>query len=250
MEVLGLQDHPLWKQRVKAFKAWYKPSWGKKTWTWVKPTQENQQEWRGGSSKRAYSAPARGLRRTRRSPSRLRDRGFSKLTRFRNTENSVNPLFWTWTWFKTLQSEVLRVFLNLWLVCGSPFTKTMEITKMTKTMKTIQTATNKELSAGFAEITETGAEKKWTLQKHPFGRPSPRTTPSLWFFIVSEVVSYLVKLFLKSRLKGFLGTPSPLLWRAPSPEVCFSPVIIAFGAFRFIVPKYYYRLGKMEFKEP
>ena len=38
--------------------------------------------------------------------------------------------------------------------CGSPFTKTMEITKMTK-MMTTQTAKSKELSAGSAEITET-----------------------------------------------------------------------------------------------
>ena len=29
----------------------------------------------------------------------------------------------------------------------------------------------------------------------------------------------------------------------------FSLAIIAFGAFEFIVPKYYYRLGKMESKE-
>ena len=32
-------------------------------------------------------------------------------------------------------------------------------------------------------------------------------------------------------------------------EGYFSLAIIAFGAFGFIVPKYYYRLGKMEFKE-
>ena len=31
----------------------------------------------------------------------VRTRGFSKLTRFRNTENLVNPFFfWTWTWLK------------------------------------------------------------------------------------------------------------------------------------------------------
>ena len=30
----------------------------------------------------------------------VRTWGFSKVTRFRNTENLVNPLFWTWTWFK------------------------------------------------------------------------------------------------------------------------------------------------------
>ena len=33
------------------------------------------------------------------------------------------------------------------------------------------------------------------------------------------------------------------------PEGYFSLAIIALGAFQFIVPKYYYRLGKMEFKE-
>ena len=32
-------------------------------------------------------------------------------------------------------------------------------------------------------------------------------------------------------------------------EGYFSLATIAFGAFQFIVPKYYYRLGKMEFKE-
>ena len=31
--------------------------------------------------------------------------------------------------------------------------------------------------------------------------------------------------------------------------MCFGLAIIAFGAFQFIVPKYYYRLGNMEFKE-
>ena len=33
------------------------------------------------------------------------------------------------------------------------------------------------------------------------------------------------------------------------PEGCFSLAIKAFGAFGLIVPEYYYRLGKMEFKE-
>ena len=54
---------------------------------------------------------------------------------------------------------IFRVFLNLWFGCGSPFTKTMEITKTTKTT---QTATNKELSAGFEEITETTKMTKTT----------------------------------------------------------------------------------------
>ena len=34
----------------------------------------------------------------------VRTRGFSKLTRFRNTGNLVNPLFWTWTWLKHFRS--------------------------------------------------------------------------------------------------------------------------------------------------
>ena len=34
-----------------------------------------------------------------------------------------------------------------------------------------------------------------------------------------------------------------------APESYFSLAITAFGAFQFIVPIYYYRLGKMEFKE-
>ena len=33
------------------------------------------------------------------------------------------------------------------------------------------------------------------------------------------------------------------------PEGDFILAIIAFGAFEFILPKYYYRLGKMESKE-
>ena len=33
------------------------------------------------------------------------------------------------------------------------------------------------------------------------------------------------------------------------PEGDFNLAIIAFGAFQFIVPKYYYRLGKREMKE-
>ena len=42
---------------------------------------------------------------------------------------------------------------SLCFACKSTFTKTMEITK--KTTKTTQTATDKELSARLAEITET-----------------------------------------------------------------------------------------------
>ena len=33
----------------------------------------------------------------------VRTRGFSKLARFRNTENLVNPFVWTWTWLKHVQ---------------------------------------------------------------------------------------------------------------------------------------------------
>ena len=40
---------------------------------------------------------------------------------------------------------------NLWFACGWPFAKTMEITQTTKTTRT---ASNKELSAGFADNDE------------------------------------------------------------------------------------------------
>ena len=43
----------------------------------------------------------------------------------------------------------------IWFACGSPFMKTTKVTKTTKPTKTTQTVTNKELSAGLAEITET-----------------------------------------------------------------------------------------------
>ena len=57
----------------------------------------------------------------------------------------------------------------------------------------------------------------------------------------------------------FLGDNS--IWSFPSvsspsdtpfggPEGYFSPTIIAFGAFEFVVPIYYYRLGKMEKGSP
>ena len=50
-----------------------------------------------------------------------RTRGFSKLTRFRNTDNLVNPPFWTWTWFKTLSiiatlGRVIFIHLRCWEV--------------------------------------------------------------------------------------------------------------------------------------
>ena len=55
---------------------------------------------------------------------------------------------------------LFQMFLNLWLpnlwfAGRSP--KTTEITKKTETTKTTQTATNEELSAGLAEITESTA---------------------------------------------------------------------------------------------
>ena len=48
----------------------------------------------------------------------------------------------------------------------------------------------------------------------------------------------VIPLFLPSAITAFGGT-----------EGSFSLAIIAFGAFGFIVPKYDYRLGKMEMKE-
>ena len=48
---------------------------------------------------------------------------------------------------------------NLWFACGLPFTKTTEIKETTK--KT-QTATNKELRAGLAQIAETTKMMKTT----------------------------------------------------------------------------------------
>ena len=49
---------------------------------------------------------------------------------------------------------------------------------------------------------------------------------------------------------SFLSLSLPLAITAfGGPEGDFNLAIIAFGAFQFIVPKYYYRLGKMEFRE-
>ena len=36
----------------------------------------------------------------------VRTRGFSKLTRFRRTENLVNPFVWTWTWLNTSNQNI------------------------------------------------------------------------------------------------------------------------------------------------
>ena len=48
----------------------------------------------------------------------------------------------------------------------------------------------------------------------------------------------VIPLFLPLAITAFGG-----------PEGCFSLAIIAFGAFQFIVPKHYYRLGKIEFEK-
>ena len=59
---------------------------------------------------------------------------------------------------------------------------------MTKTTKTTQTATNKELSAGFAEITETTEMTKTTgIQGANHGFPKPRVEkyPKFWSVLVS-----------------------------------------------------------------
>ena len=63
---------------------------------------------------------------------------------------------------------------NLWFpcACGWHFTKMMEITKMTKTA---QTATNKELSAGLAEVTDTTEMTETTgIRGANHGFPKPR----------------------------------------------------------------------------
>ena len=59
IEVIGLQEDPLWKQCVEVFKTWYKSLWGSDAWKWENTTQETQREWITGSSKRAHSACAR-----------------------------------------------------------------------------------------------------------------------------------------------------------------------------------------------
>ena len=70
--------------------------------------------------------------------------------------------------FSSVQARLfffkIRAFW-VWFACGSPFTKTAEITTM-KTTKTTQTATNKELSPGLAAITET-TEMMETTGIHP-----------------------------------------------------------------------------------
>ena len=57
-------------------------------------------------------------------------------------------------------------------------------------------------------------------------------------FSLSDIAFGVFPLFLPLAITAFGGT-----------EGYFSLAIIAFGAFQFIVPKYYYRLGKMESKE-
>ena len=64
IEVIGLQDDPSLEEARRSLQdVWYKLPWGKDTWTWENATQENQREWRTGSSKRAWSALAKNPRR-------------------------------------------------------------------------------------------------------------------------------------------------------------------------------------------
>ena len=62
--------------------------------------------------------------------------------------------------------------------------------------------------------------------------------PNLLPFFLSDNSICSFPLFLPLAITAFGG-----------PEGYSSLAIIAFGAFQFIVPKYYCRLGKMEFKE-
>ena len=57
-------------------------------------------------------------------------------------------------------------------------------------------------------------------------------------FFLSDNSIWSFPLFLPFAIAAFGG-----------PEGYFSLAIIAFGAFQFIVPKYYYRLGKTELRE-
>ena len=65
IEVIGLQDDPLWKKRVEVFKTWYKSPWAKDAWNWEDPSQENQREWRTGVQ-REHGVPLRESPRRRR----------------------------------------------------------------------------------------------------------------------------------------------------------------------------------------
>ena len=83
------------------------------------------------------------------------------------------------------------------------------------------------------------------------------TEPKLTKMLATTPLKTLTSLDKQSRL-SFLGDNS--IWSFPSlfsplaitafggPEGNFSPAIIAFGAFRFIVPKYDDRFGKMELR--
>ena len=62
----------------------------------------------------------------------------------------------------------------------------------------------------------------------------------LGLFSSATIAFGVFPLFLPSAIAAFGG---------PEGYFNFSLAIIAFGAFQFIVPKYYYRLGKMGFKE-
>ena len=65
IDVISKHKEDLWKKRVEAFKSWYKPSWLKGKGSWEDNAQGNAggsghaQGWKTGSSKRAYSAPAK-----------------------------------------------------------------------------------------------------------------------------------------------------------------------------------------------
>ena len=72
IEGLGLQDHPLWKQRVEVFKMWYKSPWEDDAWNWENKDQDNQRDRRSGNPKRAFSVPARIAGRVSGSPELLK----------------------------------------------------------------------------------------------------------------------------------------------------------------------------------
>ena len=54
IELLELHEEPEWRDRVAAFKQWYKYS-SKDTWTWE--TKDHKKDWNRGSSKRSQSMP-------------------------------------------------------------------------------------------------------------------------------------------------------------------------------------------------
>ena len=60
---------------------------------------------------------------------------------------------------------ILAPMVCSWFACGSPFTKTTEITRMTKTTRI---ATVKELSVGLAEAMEMTKTTEIRVAKHGF----------------------------------------------------------------------------------